>query len=96
MFLLILGDDSKWSHISSLLKKKEDDGNRQKKKSVLAKVKETAKKLKISLRKKKQSDTNESRCSVTARSGAVVGPKDKGEEDHAEYHSARSNVLFYS
>ncbi|KAI3811567.1 hypothetical protein L1987_21292 [Smallanthus sonchifolius] len=78
------GDDSKWSYISSQLKKKnhnqdQDDGNRHIKKSVLAKVKEKAKKLKNSLSRKKHSDTNGSRCPAIRSSG--VGPKDKGEED---------------
>ncbi|KAI3801494.1 hypothetical protein L1987_29599 [Smallanthus sonchifolius] len=90
---LYAGDDSKWSHISSQLKKKnhnqdQDDTNSHNKKSVLAKVKEKAKKLKNSLRRKKHNDTNESSCPAIRSSG--VGPKDKGEED-AEHYSAQVN-----
>ncbi|KAL8236752.1 hypothetical protein R6Q59_017833 [Mikania micrantha] len=80
---LLQRDGSNWSRISSQIKKIEDDGNRHRRKSVLAKVKEAAKRLKLTLRRKKDSDTNESR---------FVGPKDNGEDD-AEYHSARSNKL---
>ncbi|KAL8236760.1 hypothetical protein R6Q59_017841 [Mikania micrantha] len=80
---LLQRDGSKWSRISSQIKKIEDDGNRHRKKSVLAKVKEAAKRLKLTLRRKKDSDTNESR---------FVGPKDNGEDD-AEYHSARSKCI---
>ncbi|MFS7934545.1 hypothetical protein Hanom_Chr05g00392801 [Helianthus anomalus] len=92
--LVISGDGSKWSHIASQIKKKnhdqEDDGNRHNKKSVLAKVKETAKKLKISLRRKKPSEKNESPCDLAPPSTGV-GPKDKGEEkeEDAEHHCAQ-------
>ncbi|KAF5804561.1 hypothetical protein HanRHA438_Chr05g0208071 [Helianthus annuus] len=92
---LLQSDGSKWSHIASQIKKKnhdqEDDGNRHNKKSVLAKVKETAKKLKISLRRKKHSEKNESPCDLAPPSSGV-GPKDKGEEEEdAEHHCAQSN-----
>lgn len=89
--MVITGDDSKWSQISSQVMKKnhgqEDGANRHNKKSVLTKVKDKAKKWKISLSRKMHSEKNESQCPVTRSCG--VGPNDKREED-AEYHSARS------
>lgn len=57
--------------------------------SVLSKVKEKAKKLKLSLSGKKGHDENDPTAHLS-----VVGPKDKGEED-AVYHSARSNAFSY-
>ncbi|KAI3772298.1 hypothetical protein L6452_03480 [Arctium lappa] len=73
------------SNLSQKQKKnhdQEDDGNHHNKKSVLAKVKDKAKKLKCSLSGKKHHDGNESRDPSTAPLSIV------GREEEAKYRSA--------
>ncbi|GJY90005.1 lisH domain-containing protein-like protein, partial [Tanacetum coccineum] len=88
---LLQRDGSKWSHVSLQKMKKnsdqEDKGNSHNKMSVLAKIKDKAKRLKHSFSRKKHGDKNDSRCNSATRSSSV-SLKEKGEED-ADYHSAR-------
>lgn len=90
---LLQRDGSKWSHVSLQKMKKnsdqEDKGNSHNKMSVLAKIKDKAKRLKHSLSRKKHGDKNDSRCNSATHSSGV-SLKDKGEED-ADYHSAQNS-----
>nr|GEW65694.1 hypothetical protein [Tanacetum cinerariifolium] len=84
---LLQRDGSKWSHVSLQKMKKnsdqEDKGNSHNKMSVLAKIKDKAKKLKHSFSRKKHGDKNDSRCNSATRSSGV-SLKEKGEQD-ADY-----------
>ncbi|KAI3679905.1 hypothetical protein L2E82_50885 [Cichorium intybus] len=85
------GEGSKWSHISAeKLKKKsnqENNGNHHNKKSVLAKVKEKAKRLKHSFSIKKHRHDNDPPCTSVTRTPIPGSENKRGE--NVEFHSAR-------
>ncbi|CAH1432483.1 unnamed protein product [Lactuca virosa] len=92
---LLQREGSKWSHISTEKLKKnknqEHNGNdHNKKSSVLAKVKEKAKKLKHSLSIKKHRHENDP-PSTSVTCNAITSSEDKGGEN-AEFHSPRMST----
>ncbi|KVI11953.1 hypothetical protein Ccrd_009645 [Cynara cardunculus var. scolymus] len=78
-------EDSNWSQKQRKNQDQADDGNHHNKKSVLAKVKDKARKLKCSLSGKKHHDENESRGPST------TPPSSVGREEEAKYRSAPMN-----
>ncbi|KAJ9548301.1 hypothetical protein OSB04_020844 [Centaurea solstitialis] len=79
-------EDANWSQKQKRNHGQENDANHHNKKSVLAKVKEKAKKFKHSLSGKKHRDENDSR-------GPSTSPSSSNGQEEAKYRNTPSNVF---